>query len=106
MTDHLLDPIDPERPRITLEHAVGVRPSNGAMPPYGGDDGVLSDREIHLLDYVKILYKRRWSAITAFLMLFATAMLYNFTATPIFEAKAQLLIEKENSNVVSFKEAF
>ncbi len=30
---------------------------------------------------------------------------YTFTATPIYEARVQILIEKENSNVVTFKEA-
>jgi len=67
---------------------------------------ILGDDEVHLLDYVKVLYKRRWTALTAFLIVVSSVSLYTFTATPIYEARVQILIEKENSNVVTFKEAF
>jgi succinoglycan biosynthesis transport protein ExoP len=62
--------------------------------------------EIHLLDYVKVLYKRRWTALTAFLVVVLSVSLYTFTATPIYEARVQILIEKEATNVVTFKEAY
>ena len=40
-----------------------------------------------------------------FLLVIVLAVtVYTFTATPIYEARAQLLIEAENQNVVSFKE--
>ena len=55
----------------------------------------------HLLDYVKVLYKRRWTAMTAFLLVLGSVTVYSFTATPIFEARTRLLIEAENPNVVS-----
>jgi capsular exopolysaccharide synthesis family protein len=70
---------------------------------YGSD--VAAD-EVHLSDYVKVVYKRRWTAFTAFLLVILSVSLYTFTATPIFEARVQILIEKEQANVVSFKEAF
>src|SRR5438132_698928 len=79
---------------------------NGRGPAYGYGSNVIGDGEVHLLDYVKVLYKRRWTAITAFLVVFVSVAVYTFTATPIYEAKVQILIEKENSNVVTFKEAF
>src|ERR1700730_18567546 len=75
-------------------------------PGYGYGSDILGDAEVHLLDYVKVLYKRRWTAITAFLIVFLTVTVYTFTATPLYEAKVQILIEKEATNVVSFKEAF
>jgi polysaccharide biosynthesis transport protein len=62
------------------------------------------DREVHLLDYVKVLYKRRRIAATAFLLAVLGAVIYTFTATPVFQARTQLLIEADNQNVVSFKE--
>ena len=58
----------------------------------------------HLTDYVKVVYKRRWTAATVFLLVMAAVTVYTFTATPIFEARTRLLIEAENQNVVSFKE--
>lgn len=60
--------------------------------------------EIHLSDYLKVLSRRRWPALTAFLLVAVTVLVYTFTATPIYEARVQLLIESENPNVVSFKE--
>ena len=58
----------------------------------------------HLTDYVKVVYKRRWTAATVFLLVMAAVTVYTFTATPIFEARTRLLIEAESQNVVSFKE--
>src|SRR5688572_11606481 len=60
--------------------------------------------EVHLGDYAKALYKRRWIAATVFLIVFISAVVYTFTATPIFEARTQLLIEIADPNVVAFKE--
>ncbi len=60
--------------------------------------------EPHLLDYVRVLYKRRWIAGSAFLVILLTTIVYTFTATPRYEGRVQLLIEPENPNVVNFKE--
>src|SRR5262249_24573742 len=58
----------------------------------------------HLLDYLRVLHKRRWTAATAFLVVLVAAMLYCSPATPIYETRTRLLIESDNPNVVSFKE--
>jgi succinoglycan biosynthesis transport protein ExoP len=108
------DPTGPARPRIEMLDADPHAPAAGGLPAaagarataYGYGSNVLGDTEVHLLDYVKVLYKRRWTAITAFLVVFVSVTIYTFTATPIYEAKVQILIEKENTNVVTFKEAF
>jgi capsular exopolysaccharide synthesis family protein len=68
-----------------------------ALPPSLGDAP-------HLLDYVRVVYKRRWLAGTTFLFVVLLATAYAFTATPIFEATTKLLIESDDPNVVSFKE--
>jgi succinoglycan biosynthesis transport protein ExoP len=60
--------------------------------------------EIHLLDYVRVIHKRRWTAITAFLIVFGSVTVYTFTATPMYSAGTQILIENENPNVVKFEE--
>jgi polysaccharide biosynthesis transport protein len=60
--------------------------------------------DIHLTDYIKVLSRRRWIATTTFLLVVVTVAIYTFTATPIYEARVQMLIEAENPNVVSFKE--
>jgi succinoglycan biosynthesis transport protein ExoP len=61
------------------------------------------DTEVHLLKYVKVFYKRRRMAFTAFLLVVGGVTVYTFTTTPMFEARTRLLIEAENQNVVSFK---
>lgn len=58
----------------------------------------------HLIDYLRVLHKRRWTAATAFLVVLVGTMLFTFTSTPVYEAKTRLLIESDNPNVISFKE--
>jgi succinoglycan biosynthesis transport protein ExoP len=77
-----------------------------ATATYSGGSTILGDGEVHLLDYVKVIYRRRWIALTAFLLVFLSMCVYTFTAVPIYEARVQILIEKEASNVVTFKEAY
>lgn len=60
--------------------------------------------EIHLTDYIKVLYKRRWMALAVFLVIVGSVTARTFTATPIYQASATLLIEADNPNFVSFKE--
>src|ERR1051326_4401513 len=67
-----------------------------------GTDAALP--EAHLLDYVRVLYRRRWAAWTVFVLVVSIVTVYVLTATPIYEATARLLIESEKQNVVAFKE--
>ena len=73
--------------------------SGRQLPGYEHVSG-LSGAEAHLSDYLRLIYKRRWPAATAFLLVFVSACIYTFTATPIYDARVQILIEKEASNVV------
>jgi len=63
-----------------------------------------SSPDVHLLDYVRVLYKRRWTAATVFLIVLLAAAVYAFTATPVYEARTRLLIESDDPHIVSFKE--
>src|SRR5574338_217775 len=103
------DPVPDPQPKAAppLPVARSAAPSNGsgatgpgAYPDTMQDPG----EEPHLLDYVRVLYKRRWVAGTAFIVVMLLVTTYTFTATPIYEATTKLLIEAENPNVVSFKE--
>ena len=49
---------------------------------------------ITVRDYWRILVKRRWIVISIFLSLVTAGAIYTFTATPIYKATAQVLIEK------------
>src|SRR6266853_1302775 len=90
-------------PRLDKDQAAGA----GAASVRGDrsdHSAGLVETEVHLMDYVRVLHKRRWTAITAFLLVVVSVTVYTFTATPIFEAKTRLLIEADTPNVVSFKE--
>jgi exopolysaccharide transport family protein len=96
---NLGNPADPQR---HLRLAPPGRPAQGtpaAAPPVE-----LAAEGGHLVDYLKVLHKRRWTAATAFLVVFVGATLYTFTVTPIYEARTRLLIESDNPNIISFKE--
>jgi len=60
--------------------------------------------QIHLRDYLRVIQKHRWTAITVFAIIVITVAIHAFTATPIYEATTRLIIDKENPNVVSIQE--
>jgi succinoglycan biosynthesis transport protein ExoP len=72
---------------------------------YGAGYGSMVD-ETHLVDYLRVLHKRRWTALTAFLIVFGSVTVFTFRATPIYSARVQILIENENPNVVKFEEVY
>jgi len=77
------------------------RPGYGAGYGYGAYG---AEEQTHLMEYVRVLYKRRWTAVTVFLLVTVWVALYTFTATPLYSGQARLLIENENPNVVKFEE--
>jgi len=64
------------------------------------------DDERHVMDYVRVLYKRRWVAIPAFLIVFTIGTINSFRTTPIYEAHTQLLIEKDSPKVGNLSTMF
>lgn len=58
----------------------------------------------HLFDYLRVLYKRRWTASTVFILVFVTAAIDTFTTTHVYRARTQLLVEADKPNIVNFKE--
>ena len=64
------------------------------------------EEEHHLLDYVRVVYRRRWIAIPALLVVFLVGALNSFRTTPLYEARTQLLIEKDTPKVASLNTMF
>jgi capsular exopolysaccharide synthesis family protein len=62
--------------------------------------------EKHIRDYVRILYKRRWIAIPAFLVVFVTMTVNAMRETPLYQGRSQLLIEKDAPNVATLDQMF
>jgi uncharacterized protein involved in exopolysaccharide biosynthesis len=59
-----------------------------------------------LLAYWKVIRKRRWTVLTAFIVLFGVALAGTLKQKPVYRAKALLEIEKENPSLVTPQELF
>ena len=62
--------------------------------------------EKHLIDYLRVLYKRRWVAIPTFLVILVVGVINTYRTTPIYEAHAQILIEKDSPRVAGLNDIF
>ena len=62
--------------------------------------------EKHLWDYVRVVYKRRWLALPAFLLVFSVMAFNSMRQTPIYRSQAQLLIEKDAPTVARLDQMF
>jgi len=62
------------------------------------------EEQIDLRDYLRVLLKRRWIIFSVFMIVVLSVAVHTFTATPIYQATARIVIEKENPNLVSIQE--
>jgi len=62
--------------------------------------------EVHLLDYWRTIVKRRLLIITCLLTVLTAAVIYLFTAVPVYRGTAQILIERANPGILSAQEIF
>jgi capsular exopolysaccharide synthesis family protein len=73
-------------------------------PPSGADYEGTELRDTHLWDYLHVLLRRRKLILAVFLACGAYATFKTYMTRPVYEATAQLLIERTAPSVVSFKE--
>jgi capsular exopolysaccharide synthesis family protein len=66
--------------------------------------GEAQERQIHLIDYWKVLVKRRWVIYTALTVIVATVTLGSMMQQPIYTATTRLQIEQSSPNVQPFQE--
>ena len=71
-----------------------------------GPAGQQPSEERHLLDYVRVIYKRRWVAIPVFLLIVIVGSLNAARQTPIYRARTQLMIEKDSPSVQTLDQMF
>jgi succinoglycan biosynthesis transport protein ExoP len=64
------------------------------------------EKEVHLRDYWKVIVKRRWIIIALFLIVLVATAVGTFTMKPVYRGTISLQINKENPQVVDFKEIF
>ncbi len=65
---------------------------------------VLEERQV--MDYVRVLYKRRWIAIPVFAILFVVGTVNALRQTPVYQAHVQLLIESDTPKVARLDQMF
>src|SRR5438876_320393 len=69
-----------------------------SAPPYSPSAGI---QPHHITDYLRVIYKRRWTAALALVAVFIYSAMGILKQTPIYEASAQLLIDKEARRATS-----
>jgi len=62
--------------------------------------------EVHLLDYWRVVVKRRKLILTTLLVILTAVVIYVFTAVPVYRGTTQILIERANPNLLSPQEMF
>jgi capsular exopolysaccharide synthesis family protein len=66
----------------------------------------IHEEEIHLRDYLWVIYRRRWAIITFITVVLAVVTVKVFTMVPIYRASTQILIEKEQPNILQFRDPY
>ncbi|MDZ4164455.1 MAG: polysaccharide biosynthesis tyrosine autokinase [Smithellaceae bacterium] len=64
----------------------------------------VQENDIHLLDYWRILSKRRSVALTFFCMVMGIVLVYSFTATPVYKGVTHVLFDLERNQTMNFVE--
>jgi capsular exopolysaccharide synthesis family protein len=60
--------------------------------------------EIHLRDYLHVLQKRKWLILAAVVISFSIAAIVTFRKRPLYQAAAQIIIEREVPKVLSIEQ--
>ncbi|MGA1826080.1 MAG: polysaccharide biosynthesis tyrosine autokinase [bacterium] len=55
------------------------------------------NKEIHLLDYVHLIRKRKWIVIACVFITVITVIIGNYTVVPVYQTTCQLIFDKEAS---------
>ena len=64
------------------------------------------EKEVNLRDYWKVIQKRRWTILAFFFIVVVATAIGTFTMKPIYRGTTTILINKENPQIVDFKEIF
>ncbi|MFQ5890499.1 MAG: GumC family protein [Gemmatimonadota bacterium] len=62
------------------------------------------EKDLHLLDYWRVLVKRRWVVYTSLIVVVSTVALGSLLKRPVYTATVRLQIERSNPKVLPFQE--
>jgi exopolysaccharide transport family protein len=66
---------------------------------------VLPSQESALREYMRVLIKRKWMVISVVVGIFMVVAVASLRQTPIYEAVGQIVINKADSNLITFKDS-
>src|SRR6202142_2870143 len=66
---------------------------------------VLPAQESTLREYLRVLIKRKWLVIGCIVGIFAIVAIASLRQTPVYEAVGQIVVNKADSNVITFKDS-
>ena len=75
-------------------------------PGYSFPPPQQEEKEVNLRDYWKVVSKRRWIIIAFFLIVVVSTAVGTFTMKPVYRGTTSIQINKENPQIVDFKEIF
>ena len=97
----------PGKPIERLRPMTQSKPSSYATPAHSGSHSAgtrapyTTNRDIHLLDRLNVLYKYRHVAISVLLIVLLGSLLRTYTTTPMYRAQARLMIEMEDARTAT-----
>ena len=62
--------------------------------------------ELHLRDYIRVLHKRRYAAVAAFLLITVAAFVKVYFETPIYRARSSILVKKAEPYYLSLVNSY
>jgi polysaccharide biosynthesis transport protein len=65
----------------------------------------LPAQESMLREYLRVLIKRKWLVIVCIVGIFVVVAIASLRQTPIYEASGQIVVNKADSNLISFKDS-
>jgi len=89
-----------------IKHLPFDEPNRLPSPPGFYYEPSQEEKEVNLRDYWRVIQKRRWTIIAFFFIVLITTAVATFTMRPIYRATTTLQINKENPQIVDFKEIF
>src|SRR5437868_3372132 len=78
--------------------------SDASSPFVPGAHHVVDDR--HLMDYVRLVYKRRWVVLPVVLIVLTVGIINTLREVPLYQSRVQLLIESDSPKVIKIDQMF
>jgi uncharacterized protein involved in exopolysaccharide biosynthesis len=60
----------------------------------------MEEPEVHLLDYLKVVYRRKWLILALMLIAMALGAFHTYRAVPVYQASCTIRIEDQTSTVI------